>query len=134
MKKTPEEVLIDVYGCNDLEDLKKCFFSDARSLSMITDAMRIYESQPDVKEELFYIQNGYVGNAILWWGIDSKGYTSDITKAGKYPQSVAFAQADMRSEDVAWPCSYIDKCIVAQKLIIDSQYLDYSLKYEGTKK
>jgi hypothetical protein len=35
-------------------------------------------------EKMYYIQNGYVGNAILWWGIDSRGYTTDINKAGKY--------------------------------------------------
>jgi len=36
-----------------------------------------------MKEKLYYIQNVYVGNAILWWAIDSKGYTTDIGKAGK---------------------------------------------------
>jgi hypothetical protein len=41
------------------------------------------------KQELYYIQNGYVGNAILWWGVDSKGYTTDITKAGKYTKEEA---------------------------------------------
>ena len=33
---------------------------------------------------MYYIQNGYVGNAILWWAENSRGYTTDFTKAGKY--------------------------------------------------
>lgn len=36
-------------------------------------------------EKLYYIRNeGYVGNALVWWAENSKGYTTDIRKAGKY--------------------------------------------------
>ena len=30
------------------------------------------------EDKQFYIQNGWIGNAILWWGIDSKGYTTKL--------------------------------------------------------
>ena len=38
------------------------------------------------KEKFYYIQNGYVGNAILWWAENSHGYTTDFRKAGKYTE------------------------------------------------
>ena len=75
------------------------------------------------KGKLYYIQNGYVGNAILWWGVDSKGYTTNFAEAGKYN----FAKAKeivKRPQDKAWLCSYVDKNEKAKKLIIDGQYLD----------
>ena len=79
-------------------------------------------------EDLYYIQNGYIGNAILWWGVDSKGYTTDITKAGKYTKEKA-QEIIQRPQDVAWPCKYVAKTKEARKLIVDGQYLDkcYSL-------
>ncbi len=73
-------------------------------------------------DELYYIQNGYVGNAILWWGINGAGYTCDITKAGKYTRKET-DQIIQRPEDRAWPCEYIDNNADAHKMVIDSQYL-----------
>jgi len=75
-----------------------------------------------MKNELYYIQNGYVGNAILWWGVNSQGYTTDISKAGKYTKEEA-KNIIQRPEDTAWLCSYIDNNIEARKTIIDGQYL-----------
>ncbi len=75
-------------------------------------------------ESLFYIQNGFVGNAVSWWGIDGKGYTTDITKAGKYTEEWVLKQVNSRPQDVAWLCSHIDSNEQARKLIIDYQYLD----------
>ena len=75
------------------------------------------------KEKLYYIQNGYVGNAILWWAIDSKGYTTEIDKAGKYTKEQA-KSIIKRPQDIAWECNYVDKNLIAHKRIIDGQYLD----------
>jgi len=83
--------------------------------------------------KLYYIQNGYVGNAIAWWGIESKGYTTDIKKAGKY----TFEQAQniiKRPQDIAWECDHIDNCIDAQRLVIDAQYLDKTKCLEGERR
>ena len=74
------------------------------------------------KERQYYIQNGYVGNAVLWWGVDGRGYTTDFKEAGKYTSSQA-KEIIKRPQDIAWLCSYVDKNIKAQKLIIDGQYL-----------
>ena len=75
------------------------------------------------EQEMYYIQNGYVGNAILWWGIDSKGYTTDITKAGKFTHEEMSKIIGQRN-DVAYPCKYIDDNKEAHKMVIDSQYLE----------
>lgn len=82
-------------------------------------------------EEMYYIQNGYVGNAILWWGVDSKGYTTDFTKAGKYTKEQAECIIK-RPEDRAWPCSYVDANEQAKKVIIDGQYLSVAEMLPGS--
>ena len=66
------------------------------------------QNKPQPK--LYYIQDArsYVGNSILWWGPNSGGYTTDICKAGKYPEPEAKVICDNRDTDIAWPCDYID--------------------------
>ena len=88
------------------------------------------------KEQMYYIQNaGYLGNAMIWWGVDGKGYTVDIRKAGKYTKERA-KRICTRLEDTAWECEYIDNLEKAKKLIIDSQYPDrkYSRAWRGRAK
>ena len=80
---------------------------------------------------MYYIQNGYVGNAILWWGVDSKGYTTDFTRAGKYTKEQAEGIIQ-RPEDRAWPCSYVDANEEAKKLIVDGQYLSHDMLLTGS--
>lgn len=86
-----------------------------------------------MNEKLYYIQNGYVGNAILWWGIDSKGYTTDINKAGKYSKEETI-KIIQRPQDIAWLCSYIDNNKLAKRTIIDSQYLNKRYRLVGKQK
>jgi len=86
-----------------------------------------------MKEKLYYIQNGYVGNAILWWAIDSKGYTTDIGKVGKYTKEEA-KKIIQRPQDIAWECNYIDKNETARKTIIDAQYLSSKKCLYGKRK
>lgn len=45
MNKTPEEILIEKYGCSDLENLKKCFLNDIISFSMIRESIEEYGKQ-----------------------------------------------------------------------------------------
>jgi hypothetical protein len=63
-------------------------------------------------------------------GIDSKGYTTDINKAGKYTKEEAI-KIIQRPQDIAWLCSHIDSNEVAKKIIIDHQYLDMSYRLIG---
>jgi hypothetical protein len=81
-------------------------------------------------DKLYYIQNGFVGNSICWWRHEGKGYTSDFSEAGKFPEKEAKMQAAMRpGEDIAWPCSYIDNNQKAKKMTIDGQYLNFDMAY-----
>ena len=60
------------------------------------------------ESEMFYIQNGYVGNSINWWAIDSKGYTTDILKAHLFTRQQVLEQfVSGREEDVIWAASHI---------------------------
>ena len=74
------------------------------------------------KEKQYYIQNGWIGNAISWWAIGG-GYTTEINKAERFTKEEAKAIIQ-RPEDKAWECNHVDKCLKAHKLIIDGQYLD----------
>ena len=73
--------------------------------------------------KFFYIQDmrQYVGNSILWWGINRSGYTTDIDKAGKYTESEAQKICRDRKTDRAFPCKYIDSVISKH---VDMQRVD----------
>lgn len=77
-------------------------------------------------EKQYYIRNeGYLGNALLWWKFDNNGYTCDIRQAGKY----SFEEAEeicRRPQDTAYEVEYIDNLLESKKLIIDCQYVDSS--------
>lgn len=82
-----------------------------------------------MEEKLYYIQNGYVGNAILWWGIDSKGYTTDLDKAGRYTYDEMVARTKRR-RDIGWECEHVDNNLDAKKIVVDAQYLDNDYRFE----
>lgn len=85
------------------------------------------------EEKMYYIQSGYVGNAILWWAKDSKGYTTEINKAGKYTKERA-KEIIQTPQHKAWECNHIDKTIAAHKHTIDAQYLNRRNCLIGRKK
>ena len=92
----------------------------------------VFDSTPavDFKEwlgEQYYIQNGWVGNVILWWAIDSCGYTTEIDKAGRFSRQEAELRTQ-RPQDIAWECKHVDECLKARKIVIDGQYLDSKYK------
>lgn len=73
---------------------------------------------------MYYVRReGYLGNALIWWAIGRNGYTCDIKNAHRFTEEEAESVCK-RPQDTAYKCSYIDGLISAQKLIIDSQYVD----------
>lgn len=81
------------------------------------------ERFPD--DSFFYIQNGYVGNSVYWWGKDYNGYTCDITKAGLYSkQEVLDNFITGRPEDIIWESGHV---LANVRQHVDGQYL--SRKY-----
>jgi hypothetical protein len=85
------------------------------------------------KGKLYYIKNGYVGNAVLWWGKDGRGYTTEIENAGKYTKEETDKIIE-RPEDIAWECEYVDTNTAARKTIIDGQYLNPDFRVLGKTK
>lgn len=95
---------------HDIEETKRIRFRKNKVLSF-----------PET--EMFYIQNGYVGNSVSWWGLESRGYTTDITKAQKYTrQEVLKRFVNAREEDRIWAASHVDQHISQH---VDSQYLNH---------
>jgi hypothetical protein len=66
--------------------------------------------QTSIVGELYLIQDTrtYVGNCPMWWGPNSRGYTTDIIKAGRYTLDQATAQHLSRRTDKPWKWSDIE--------------------------
>ena len=64
-----------------------------------------------MSEERYLIQDtrSYCGNAVMWWCVGRKGYTTDIDKAGRYSLGEATAITRSRGTDRAWPEYMIEK-------------------------
>lgn len=73
----------------------------------------------------FYLQDtrSYVGNDVLFWAIDGRGYTTDVSKAQVYTREAAFAQHEQRRTDRPWPKEYIDR---HTRPAVDHQYISYN--------
>jgi hypothetical protein len=81
--------------------------------------------------ELYYLQDSrsYVGNDVLWWAKDGKGYTTDLSKAHVYDRAAALAQHNSRPTDIPWPKAYID---VRTRPAVDVQYIKRKEALAGT--
>lgn len=64
-----------------------------------------------MSKQLYYVQDSrqIVGNCMLWWCPDRRGYTTQIDEAGLY---TADEVASMRDTDIGWPKELIESCIV----------------------
>jgi hypothetical protein len=78
-------------------------------------------------EKLYYIQNkaaGYIGNAIVFWAQDRRGYTSNLDKAHQFTAEEAKVICLGNPEkNKAWPVTLIDTNEGTYR-VVDSQYLD----------
>ncbi len=96
-----------------LEALKE----DKRIEDRLLKVMRFPET------EMFYVQNGYVGNSCYWWALGSRGYTTDIDKAQKYDREDILKRFIGRSDEhKIWSASHVEANVSRQ---VDSQHLDY---------
>jgi hypothetical protein len=66
-----------------------------------------------VAPDLYFIQDTrtYVGNCPMWWGPNNRGYTTDITQAGRYTLERAIAQHRCRPTDKPWKCADIEALV-----------------------
>jgi hypothetical protein len=60
--------------------------------------------------ELFYLQDArqVVGNAVLWWAQDWKGYTCDLRRAHVFTKE-ELKRVKPRSTDIPWPKAFVDE-------------------------
>ena len=71
----------------------------------------------------YYVQDTrqIVGNDLMWWAIDGKGYTSDISRAEVWGKEEAFEQCEMTPHFRPWPKDYIDR---RTRPAVDVQYVN----------
>lgn len=83
------------------------------------------------KADEFYLQDSrsYVGNDMLFWAKDGKGYTTDMNNAEVYSKDDAVAQHQRRESDIPWPKSYID---ARTRPAVDMQYVKRAEALAGT--
>jgi len=79
----------------------------------------------------YYLQDNrsYVGNDILFWAKDGKGYTTDLSKAHIYSKEDAVSQHKCRETDIPWPKDYID---ARTRPAVDMQYVDIETALQDT--
>jgi len=82
-------------------------------------------------DDQFYLQDSreYVGNDMLFWAQDGKGYTTDMRKAHVYTKAEAVAQHESRITDIPWPKAYID---ARTRPAVDMQYVKRAEALAGT--
>ncbi len=77
-------------------------------------------------EKQYYIQNadaGYLGNSIIFWALDRKGYTANLNKAHKFSFEEAKHICEHNpNKNKAWPVEYINENEGTQ-MVTDSQCL-----------
>ncbi len=58
--------------------------------------------------DLYYLQNGFVGNDMCFWRKNGAGYTTNLDEAHVFTRKQAFAQHSVRSDDVPRKKQLID--------------------------
>jgi len=76
---------------------------------------------------LYYIQNtnqGFIGNSIVFWALNSNGYTAKLENAEKftYEEAKQICNGDPH-KNKAWSVDYIDNNKGTSR-VTDSQYLE----------
>ena len=75
-----------------------------------------------MEEKNYYIQNGHVGNTMLFWRKEGKGYTTNLDEAGIWDEeSARTICANRNKNNRAWSIRYINKI---SSLQVDVQRAD----------
>lgn len=84
------------------------------------ERMNMIRKLPD--DTMFYIQDrrNYVGNSVLWWGLNSGGYVTDPKKAMKVSKEYILKHA-WRKTDIIWEATEVENNITSH---VDAQYLN----------
>lgn len=83
----------------------------ARAIAAEVKRTSVQAIAPVAEERgLFYLQDArsFVGNCVLWWAKDGKGYVCDLRLAHRYTFEEAMAHHRSRKTDLPWSCEEID--------------------------
>ena len=71
--------------------------------------------------KMYYIQDtrSYVGNSVIWWAHNGRGYICDLRAAGIFTEEEAKSQCASRSTDKMWPVLDIIRLVQHQVDIQD---------------
>lgn len=88
----------------------------------IKDKIRLVEITRLPCDKTYYVQDArsYVGNAVLWWGLDGRGYVTDLSKAHKYTWR-EIQEFNPRNTDIIWESGHVESAI---RQYVDIQGLD----------
>lgn len=106
---------------------RRYVISDMEEKKRIEKRKKCLSKLPE--NELFYVQDSrnYVGNSILWWGLNNNGYVCDIRKAHKYTKGEILKRFSAgRDSDVIWSAKHVEDNISQH---IDSQNLKSEFCY-----
>lgn len=95
-------------------------------LEIIFDAFdEICRRIEEATDEKYYIQNRFVGNAMLFWHHSNSGYIADVRQAKKFTKEEAMRllKSCPDKDYIAWPCQSLNNAI---KPVVDGQYADHS--------
>lgn len=88
-----------------------------------------YNSLLKLKDsDMFYVQDSrqYIGNSVLWHGLNGNGYTTDIKNAYKYTKAEILSKfKNGRDSDIVWNANHVDSNV---SLHVDAQKLDYKFR------
>lgn len=110
---------------NDLYEFEGKFLSQSDIEAKLRQRERNQKILDLPEDKLYYVQNGYSGNNLILWGLDSCGYTSKVNQAQKYTKAEILTFINGREQDVIWPADEIDNNLVS---VVDSQNLNHKLK------
>jgi hypothetical protein len=116
-----EDKVVDSVSEDVLEFIKPNMFEKKNAENKKIKEEALLENS---SEDMYYVRNeGYLGNALMWWAKGRNGYTCDINNAHKFTRAEAEGICKRR-QDSAYRCEYIDGLEKAKQLIIDCQYVD----------
>ena len=63
--------------------------------------------QPLIADAIYYVEDSrqIIGNCMLFWCAEAKGYTCNLAEAGKYTGTEVMG---MRDTDIPWPVEFIE--------------------------
>lgn len=114
----------DIYLFEGIERKKYQIVELLEQRQKIKDLKDKINQYPD--DSTFYVQNGFVGNSMLFWALNSNGYTCDFNKAQEYTKAeILEGFVPGRAQDRIWLADHLKQNTCT---VIDGQHVNYKFK------